>query len=128
MTSTTATATYLGVLSTVVVVRLCVIGVVAGDVVDSAAQSVPVSGGRCAGHRRVVRPVRVSTTVFVLRNVLVRLAHTKLLLLTWELLLFLSQCSLAGVDFSLSWSELRDLSASTHSRGFSQELASVRLL
>ena len=43
--------TYLGVLSAVVVVRLSVIGVVAGDVVDSAAQSVPVSGSRRAGHR-----------------------------------------------------------------------------
>ena len=75
-----------------------------------------------------MRPVRVSTTVFVLRNVLVRLAHTKLLLLTWELLLFLSQCSLAGVDLSLSLSEHLDLSASTHSLGFSQELSSVRLL
>ena len=53
--------------------RLCVIGVVAGDVVDSAAQSVPVSCGRRAGHGRAVRPVRVSTTVFVLRNVLVRI-------------------------------------------------------
>ena len=82
-----------------------------------------------------MRPVRVSTTVFVLGNVLVRRSHTKLLSITWELLLFLSQCSLAGVDFSLSWSEdqsldfsCRDLSASTHSRGFSQELSSVRLL
>ena len=57
---------YLGVLSAVVVVRLSVIGVVAGDVVDSAAQSVPVSGSRRAGHRRAVRPVRVSATMFVL--------------------------------------------------------------
>ena len=120
---------YLGVLSAVVVVRLGIVGVVAGDVVDSAAQSVPVSGRRCAGHRRIVRPVRVSTTVFVLGYILVMMPHTELRsIITWELLLFLSQCSLAGVDFSLSWSELRDLSASTHSRGFSQELASVRLL
>ena len=83
-----------------------------------------------------MRPVRVSTTVFVLGYILVMMPHTKLRsIITWELLLFLSQCSLAGVDFSLSWSEdqsldfsCRDLSASTHSRGFSQELASVRRL
>ena len=41
-------SSYLGVFSAVVVVRLYIVGVVTGDVVDSAAKSVPVSGGRCA--------------------------------------------------------------------------------